>query len=111
MEKKEFSEENFIDVLKTGHQWHSSKIKEELNQQIIIDSFRYQLNFDAREKRYYVYDNECFLSIFDGKIELRSDRENVSSEGKTISYKINRAGDILSAYEHFKALTMEDEHE
>ena len=110
MKKKEFSEEDFMDVLKTGHQWHSSKIKEELGQQLILDSFRHQLNFDAREKRYCVYDNECHLSIFDGKIELRSDRENVASEGKTISYKINGTDDILSAYEHFKALTMEDEH-
>jgi hypothetical protein len=111
MNKKETSEEDFMDVLKSGHQWHSNKIKDEIEQLLILNEFNHNLIFDTLEKRYHVYDNECFLSIFDAKIELRSDRENVSSEGKTIIYKINGADDILSAYEHFKALTKEDEHE
>ena len=111
MNKKEISEEDFMEVLKSGHQWHSSKIKDEIEQLLILNEFNHRLIFDTREKRYYVYDNECYLTIRDAKIELRSDRENVSSEGKTISCKINGADDILSAYEYFKALANEDEFE
>jgi hypothetical protein len=113
MNEKKISEEDFMGVLKSGHQWHSKKIKDEIEQLLIINSFvfNHHLSFNIQEKHDYVYDNECYLIIFDGKIELRSDRENVFSEGKTITYKINDAEDISSAYEHFKSLTMEDEQE
>ena len=113
MDEKKINEEDFIGVLKSGHQWHSDKIKDEIEQLLILNSFvfNHKLSFNIQEKQYYVYDDGCYLFIFDGKIDLRSDRENVFSEGKTITYKINYTDDVSSAYKHFKSLTMEDEQE
>jgi hypothetical protein len=111
MKKNKFTEEDFIDVLKHGLQWHSEKIKDEIEKILILYSNNHKLVFNNRDKHYYIDDDGCCLFIFDGKIELRSDRENVPSEGKTFTYKINGAGDILSAYEYFEALTNEDEFE
>jgi uncharacterized protein (UPF0218 family) len=51
------------------------------------------------------------LFVFDEKIELRSDRENVFSANKKITHQIQKAEDIHMAYRHFWSLTAEDEEE
>lgn len=113
MDKKIINEEDFMDVLKYGHQWHSKKIKEELEKILISNSgiFNHDFSFDVNDKYFYIYDNECYLFIFEDRIDLRSDRDNVFSTDKTITYKITEAKDVLSAYEHFKSLLMEDEQD
>ena len=111
MDEKKISEEEFMNVLKYGSKWHSKKIKEELDKILLNNSsiFDHEFRFDFDDKYYYIYDNECYLFVFDDKIDIRSDRQNVFSSDKTITYKINEAKDILLAYEHFKSLTIEDE--
>jgi hypothetical protein len=47
------------------------------------------------------------LFIFEGKIEVRCDRENVFSSHQTIEYTIKNISDIEIAYERFKSMTME----
>ncbi len=42
MDKKEISEEDFMDVLKSGHQWHSNKIKDEIEQLLILNEFNHR---------------------------------------------------------------------
>ena len=113
MDEKKISEEDFMNVLKYGRQWHSKKIKEELEKILLLNSsiFNHDFSFDLDDKYFYIYDNECYLFIFDDKIDLRSDRDNVYSTDKTFTYEINEAKDVLSAYEHFKSLTMEDEQD
>jgi len=113
MDEKKISEEDFMDVLKYGSKWHSRRIKEELDEILLNNSsnFDHEFRLDFDEKYYYIYDNECFLFVFDEKIDIRSDRQNVFSSDKTITYKIDEAKDILSAYKHFKSLTMEDEED
>ena len=113
MDEKKISEEDFMNVLKYGRQWHSKKIKEELDKHLAgnYNIFNHDFQFDFDDKYYYIYDNECYLFVFDDKIDIRSDRQNVFSSDKTITYQINEAKDILSAYEHFKSLTMEGEDE
>ena len=49
------------------------------------------------------------IEEFDGKIEVRSDRENVFSSHQTIKFPIESANDIGDAYEKFVSMTREDE--
>lgn len=111
MDKINISKEDLFNTIKHGHNWHSEKIKEELDKLRLMNAsaLNHQLRYDSEDKYYYIYDNECYLFVFDGKIEVRCDRENVSSEGKTFTYQISEANDILSAYEHFNSVTMEDD--
>jgi hypothetical protein len=113
MDEKKISEEDFMNVLKYGRQWHSKKIKEELQKSILLNlnSLNHDFRYDSDDKIYYIYDNECYLFIFDDRIDIRSDRVNVFSYDKTFTYQINEEKDVLSAYDHFKSLTMEGEDE
>ena len=113
MDEKKISEEDFMNVLKYGRQWHFQKIKDELDKILLMNYniFHHDFQFDLNDKYYYIYDNECTLFVFDDRIDIRSDKDNVFSTDKTFTYAINEAKDILSAYEHFKSLTMEGEDE
>lgn len=111
MSNDKLSKEELIDVLKYGYKWHSEKIKGELEKLLEMNSraFNHELQYDVDDKFHYVYDNECYLFVFDGKIEVRCDRDNVFSANETFIFEINDAEDILSAYEKFKSVTIEVE--
>lgn len=113
MDKKEITEEKFMDILKNGHEWHSQKIKDELEKilALYVFEFSHKFYYDNLEKSNCIQDNACFLFVFDEKINIRNDRDNVSSSGKTITFQIKESNDILSAYKHFQALIMEDEQD
>jgi len=113
MANDNIKKEDLFNVIKYGHAWHAEKIKEELGKLIVMSSnqFNHDFRYDSEDKYYFVYDNECTLFIFDGKIDLRSDRDNVFSTDKTFTHEIKNAKDILTAYEHFKSLLMEGEDE
>lgn len=93
--------------------WKAKEIKEGLNKLLVSTdlSCNHDWRYDFEDKYQFIYDNDCYLFVFDGKIELRSDRENVFSANKTITYKIQKAEDIHMAYRHFWSLTAEDEEE
>ena len=110
---KTIVKQDLFNVIKHGHTWYAEKIKEELRRIIFNNShiFDHDFNYDREEKYHFIYDDECHLFIFDGQIELRSDRDNVFSSDKTFIYKIRGKQDVLTAYEHFKSLLMEDEND
>ncbi len=93
------------------NKWCAQKIKAELNSHIELKShiFNHFFRYDHEDKYYFIYDNECHLFVFDEKIELRSDLDNVYSTDKTFSYQIKEAKNIHTAYAHFVSMTMEDE--
>ena len=109
----DIKKDELLDILKYGYKWHSEKIKDELEKLLIMNSraFNHELQYDINDKFHYVYDNECYLFVFDEKIELRCDREDVFSAGQTFEHGIRNADNIHAAYEHFKAMTMEAEDE
>lgn len=113
MDKDSISKEDLFNVIKYGHAWHAEKIKEELWKLMVMSSnqFNHDFRYDNEDNYYFIYDDECTLFIFDGKIEMRSDRDNVFSTDKTFTYEIKKPEDITSAYEHFKSLLMEGEDE
>ncbi|MBT8634017.1 hypothetical protein C2751_00015 [Polynucleobacter paneuropaeus] len=107
--------EDLFNVIKHGHKWYDSKIKEGLEKAIAKThssiSGNHSMRWDSDDKYHYIYDNECYLFILDGKIELRCDRDNVFSSHQTIEYKIKNEDDIELAYERFKSMTMEGEED
>jgi hypothetical protein len=105
--------EDLFNVIKYGHAWHSEKIKEELDKLIVMNpnGLHHSIRYDSEDKYYFIYENDCYLFAFDGKIEVRCDRENVFSSDKTFTYEIKEAKDIFNAYEHFISVTMEGEDE
>jgi len=111
----DIKKEDLFNVIKHGHAWYEAKIEEEIKK--VINKFPYDLTghhdlrWDKDDEYHYIYDNECYLFIFKGEIELRSDRENVFSSNKTIKYSIKNEKDIEEAYRHFLSLTMEEEDE
>jgi hypothetical protein len=113
MEKENISKKDLFNVIKNGHNWHAEKIKGELHKILATNSraFNHELSYENDEKYYYIYDNECYLFVFDGKIEVRCDRENVFSEYQNLTYEIKEANDILLAYETFSSMTMEAEED
>ena len=107
------SKENLFKVGKSLDIWHEIKIKKELENllRMKFHIFHHLFRYDFEDKYYYIYDNDCYLFIFDEKIEVRSDRENVSSANKTFTHQITEVEDIQIAYEHFCSVTMEDHEE
>jgi hypothetical protein len=106
---------DLFDAIKRGHLWPAENIKNDLVK-IISEhnsslSTHHDMRWDFDDKYNYIYDNECYLFIFDKMIELRCDRENVFSSNKTIKYPIKNVKDIANAYEHFMIMTMENEDE
>lgn len=111
MNNDDLSKQELIDVLKYGHKWHTDKINGELEKLVSVSSlaFNHEIQYDNRETLHYIYDNECYLFVFDGRIEVRCDRDNVFSANKTFEFPIRNAKDILSAYEKFKSTILESE--
>jgi hypothetical protein len=107
--------EDLLKVIKDGPAFINEKIKEELEKIIAKTpnsiSEKHDMRWDSDDKYHYIYDNECYLFIIDGKIELRCDRENVFSSYKNYEIPIKTYSDVESAYESFKSMTMEDEEE
>lgn len=105
--------EDLFNVIKHGHKWYEEIIKEGL--QKIIDknysSFNdnHSIRWDSDDNYHFIYDNECYLFIFERRIELRCDRENVFSSHQAINFPITTVNDIELAYEKFKSMTMEGE--
>jgi hypothetical protein len=106
MSDGEIKKEDFFNAIKYGHLWQSEKIKEELEK--IMDG-NHHFRWDSDDKYHYIYDNECYLFIFDKNIEVRCDRDNVFSSHQNFEFEINTDNDIAEAYEKFKSITMEDE--
>ena len=113
MDERNISNEDLLDMIKHGYIWHAQKIKDELGKILVMNSNRFNYNFqyDNDDKYHYIYDNECYLFVFDGRIEVRSDRDNVFSSDKIFTHEIRSAKDILTAYEQFNSITMEGEDE
>ena len=107
--------EDLFKVIIDGSAFINEKIKEAL-EKIIAKSphpvaANHSMRWDTDDKYFYIYDNECYLFVFDGKIQLRCDRENVFSTDQFIEYPIKTNADIEIAYERFVSMTMEDEEE
>lgn len=104
---------DFFETIKRGALWHSDKITDELRKMLYKQSghfgISHEIRWDADDKFHYIYDNECYLFVFNDLIELRSDRENVFSSHQTIKFPIESANDIGDAYEKFVSMTREDE--
>ena len=100
-------------VEKFVKKWNSKQIKEELDK--VLASADYigvqDWRYDFEDKYYFIYDNECYLFVFDEKIELWSDLDNVFFTDKKFAYQIKEAKNIHTAYAHFVAMTMEAEEE
>jgi hypothetical protein len=113
MDNENIKKEDLFDAIKYGYIWHAQKIKDELGKLIDMNSVasNHDFRFDSEDKYYYVYDNECHLFIFDGRIELRSDRDNVFSSDMTFTHEIKSAKDIQTAYHQFNSITMEGEED
>ena len=105
--------EDLFNVIKHGHKWYDEKIKEALEEiienNITSNADNHSMRWDSDEKYYFIYDNECYLFILNGRIELRCDRDNVFSSFQTIDFPVKTNRDIELAYEKFKSMTMEGE--
>lgn len=104
---------NKFTAYKFKHKFNAKNVREELNKLIEMKSeiFNHYFRYDFEDKYYYLYDNECYLFVFDKKIEIRSDRENVFSSNKIFTHQITDAKTIQTAYEHFCSMTMENDEE
>jgi len=113
MDKHNTNKEDLLNLANNGPIWSAQKIKDDLGSLLELNSSRFdhEFRYDFEDKYYFIYDNECYLFIFDGRIEMRSDRDNVFSTDKTFVHEIKDAKDILAAYKHFKSLTMEGEED
>lgn len=107
--------EDLLNVIKDGPAFINKKIKEGLEKTIAKTppsvAANHSMRWDDDDKYFYIYDNECYLFVFDGKIQLRCDRENVFSTDQFIEFPIKTYADIDVAYERFVSMTMEDEEE
>lgn len=112
---EDIKKEDLFNVIKHGHAWYAKRIEDEIKK--IVSTYpsslsgHHDLKWDKDDEFHYIYDNDCYLFIFTGKIELRSDRENVYSSNLPIRYPINNEKDVEEAYRHFLTLTMESEDE
>jgi hypothetical protein len=111
MSKDNIKKEDLLNVIKYGHAWHLEKVKEELQKLILMNpnGSNHNPRYDSEDKYYFIYENDCYLFAFDGKVEVRCDRENVFSSDKTFTYEIKEAKDIFNAYMRFNSITMEDD--
>ena len=107
--------EDLFNVIKHGTAWFTDRVKEKIEDIISKNSSTTSSNHFFRwendNKYNYIYDNDCYLFVFDGKIELRCDRENVYSSDMLLKFPVKTDADIELAYERFKSMTMEDDEE
>jgi len=103
----------FYKTLKTGSTpWSVDDIYNEINTLLENKNYRWTNHYfqrDHDEKYWFIYDNECYLFVFDDKIIVRCDRDNVNSSGMTHTITIKKRSDIERAYDEFRMMTMEDE--
>lgn len=113
MSNGNIKKEDLFNVIKHGHAWHAEKIREELDKLTVMNpnGLHHSTRYDSEDKYFFIYENECYLFAFDGRIEVRCDRENVFSSDKTFTYDVKEAKDILNAYEHFNSITMENDED
>ena len=103
--------EELFEVIKRGTIWYGDNIKEGLEKVVAKNTFPSvysEVRRDSDDKYYYLYDNECYLFIWDQEIEVRCDRSKVYSSGNQIKFSIKTIEDIESAYDLFASMTMED---
>ena len=112
---REVTPEKFVKVLATGIRYDANDIQEYLEDYISKHSNQRWVNhdfrFDTQDKYHYIYDNECYLFVEDGKVTVRCDRERVDSEGINYIMKIDSEKSIARAYELFYEMTIEEEKE
>lgn len=103
----DLSKKDLFEAIKHGHAWHVERIKEELVK-IIADSSLSHLNFewDDEDKFYFVCDNECYLFVEDGCIDVRCDRDDFVTPFKVFKHPINAVTDIPPAFAKFIALAV-----
>jgi hypothetical protein len=106
---------DLFDAIKRGHLWGGEQIAQEIKKYIeanyTSNIISHSMRWDSDDKYRYIYDNECYLFIFEKMIELRCDRDDVYSSHQTIEYPIKSVRDIEIAYERFSSMTMENEDE
>lgn len=108
----ELNKKDLFDTINYGTAWHTERIKAELEKIIASRSKNaLELNWDADDKFYYLYNNECYLFVENGVVSVRSDKDNVASTDKTFKHPINSIDDIKAAYAKFNSVTMEGEDE
>ena len=109
----DIKKKDLFDVVMHGHAWYESKIEEEIKK--IISTYplgitkEHYLRWSNSQNIHYIYDNDCYLEIFNKRIQVRGDRENVSSSGFLSNIEIDTREDIERAYEKFLSMTMEGE--
>jgi hypothetical protein len=103
--------EELFEIIKCGYIWSAEKIKFALENVIcnsnLASSMRHSIRFDSYNKTPFVYDNDCYLIIYDGKIELRSDRENTYSYDQHIEFDVSNERDVYEAYNRFVSMPYE----
>ena len=112
MEDDKISNKDLLNIIKHGHAWPAEKIKEVLEKTIkkSADIFgHHDFSYDFDDKYHFIYDSDCTLFIFDGKIEIRCDRDVGPSANKTYTRQIKEEKDIPSAYQLFRSVIVEDE--
>lgn len=104
---------DMFDAIKRGHLWGAEQIAQEIKKIIhanhISSILSHSIRRDREDKYNYIYDNDCYLLIYEKMIELRCDREDVWSSNMTLEYSIKTVTDIANAYERFRSMTMEDD--
>ena len=112
MDKGDIDKKDLFNVVKYGKQWHIENIRAEAERFMLSESFGYyDLEYLDNMGCYYMYENQCHLKIFDKRIEVSSDRENVLSSDQTIVFEIEDQFDIADAFKRFRSMTMEDAEE
>jgi len=109
MDNEKISNKDLLDIIKNGHLWPASKIKEHLEKLILFNSFPFNHDFgyDKDQNIFYVHDDDCYLFIFDRRIEVACNRSDGPSGNQTFDHTINSENDILAAYDHFKSILAE----
>ena len=77
----DIKKEDLFNVIKHGHAWHTEKIEEEIKNIIATKHHgltrEHYFRWSNSENHNYIYDNDCWLSIFNGRIEMKCERENI----------------------------------
>ncbi len=114
--KNDLSKGNdLFDAIKRGHLWPADSIKIEIDKLIAKHYSIYGVIHDVRidddGKTYFLYDNECYLFIFDKEIEVQCLRKDVFVSNETVEYPIKNVSDIEAAFDYFIKMAMESEED
>ena len=104
-----------FETIKHGHAWYETKIEDEIKNVIASHhpglTREHYLRWSDSENHNYIYDNDCWLTILNGSIEIKNERENVFSAGVERTIDIKSKEDVENAYKTFLSMTMEGEDE